>query len=250
MRAIPQFSCSLNSNKDNIRGIIYYGSEASTPATSAYPYIDSCVDEPANNLVPHLVLSAGQQEQSDLEPVGLSPTDDVILWAMDKTSFYANWENPTLLQIYNNDTSYTRRSHVISLDKANSWVYVIIEATNAIPHPIHLHGHDFSIVGQGPGPFVRSKNLFSLTNPMRRDVAMLPGSGHLVLAFKTDNPGAWLMHCHIGWHTDMGLALQFVERVEEARELIDFDYLDNNCAKWREYTELASVEQEKYDDGI
>jgi drug/metabolite transporter superfamily protein YnfA len=26
---------------------------------------------------------------------------------------------------------------------------------------------------------------------------MLPGGGYLVLAFVTDNPGAWLMHCHI-----------------------------------------------------
>lgn len=32
---------------------------------------------------------------------------------------------------------------------------------------------------------------------MRRDVASLPGGGYLVLAFKTDNPGSWLMHCHI-----------------------------------------------------
>ena len=47
------------------------------------------------------------------------------------------------------------------------------------------------------------------TNPPRRDVAMLPApagppgggpppsGGWLVIAFLTDNPGAWLMHCHI-----------------------------------------------------
>jgi FtsP/CotA-like multicopper oxidase with cupredoxin domain len=28
-------------------------------------------------------------------------------------------------------------------------------------------------------------------------VAMLPGGGWLVIGFITDNPGAWLMHCHI-----------------------------------------------------
>lgn len=26
---------------------------------------------------------------------------------------------------------------------------------------------------------------------------MLPAGGYLVMAFITDNPGAWLMHCHI-----------------------------------------------------
>lgn len=47
------------------------------------------------------------------------------------------------------------------------------------------------------------------TNPPRRDVAMLPApagppgggppatGGWLVISFLTDNPGAWLMHCHI-----------------------------------------------------
>lgn len=29
-------------------------------------------------------------------------------------------------------------------------------------------------------------------NPVRRDVAMLPAAGWMLLAFKTDNPGAWL----------------------------------------------------------
>jgi FtsP/CotA-like multicopper oxidase with cupredoxin domain len=33
-----------------------------------------------------------------------------------------------------------------------------------------------------------------------RDVATLLVSGYLVIVFLTDNSGAWLMHCHIGWH--------------------------------------------------
>lgn len=41
---------------------------------------------------------------------------------------------------------------------------------------------------------------------------MLPAGGWLVLAFETDNPGAWLMHCHIAWHVSEGLAVQFLER--------------------------------------
>lgn len=41
---------------------------------------------------------------------------------------------------------------------------------------------------------------------------MLPASGYLVLAWKSDNPGAWLMHCHIGWHVSLGLSLQWIEQ--------------------------------------
>jgi Putative multicopper oxidases len=77
---------------------------------------------------------------------------------------------------------------------------------------------------------------------------MLPGSGYLVVAFKTDNPGAWLMHCHIGWHTEEGFAIQFLERYSDARKLIDYDTLNSTCEAWDAYITEASVEQE--DDGI
>lgn len=44
---------------------------------------------------------------------------------------------------------------------------------------------------------------------------MLHAMGHLVLAYKTDNPGAWLLHCHIGWHAGSGMSLQILERQKE-----------------------------------
>jgi FtsP/CotA-like multicopper oxidase with cupredoxin domain len=64
---------------------------------------------------------------------------------------------------------------------------------------IHLHGHDFYVLGTGLGTFDKNNAaaLLQWTNPTRRDVAMLNAGGWLVIAFLTDNPGAWLMHCHI-----------------------------------------------------
>lgn len=32
-----------------------------------------------------------------------------------------------------------------------------------------------------------------MNNPIRRDTATLPAGGYLVLAFESDNPGAWLV---------------------------------------------------------
>lgn len=77
---------------------------------------------------------------------------------------------------------------------------------------------------------------------------MLPSAGYLAIAFKTDNPGAWLMHCHIGWHTSEGFALQFVERESEIADLLDYDSLSDNCDAWSTYETADSVEQE--DSGI
>jgi FtsP/CotA-like multicopper oxidase with cupredoxin domain len=72
------------------------------------------------------------------------------------------------------------------------------------------HGHDFYLLGTGLGTWDNSfASTLQYTNPPRRDVAMLPApaapagggppssGGWLVIAFLTDNPGAWLMHCHI-----------------------------------------------------
>jgi hypothetical protein len=56
------------------------------------------------------------------------------------------------------------------------------------------------------------------------------------------------MHCHIGWHTEEGFAIQFLERWEEARKLIDYSTLNSTCENWTAYTTEATVEQD--DDGI
>ena len=77
---------------------------------------------------------------------------------------------------------------------------------------LHLHGHDFAILSQSTKPYVQGVTQLNLINPPRRDVVTLyGGGGHVVIAFKTDNPGAWLFHCHIAIHASDGLALQILE---------------------------------------
>jgi FtsP/CotA-like multicopper oxidase with cupredoxin domain len=92
---------------------------------------------------------------------------------------------------------------------------MVIAITMSVPHLIHLHGHNFFILVQGSSTYLSSSVRLNTANPPRRDTAMLPASGYLVIAFETYNPGAWLMHCHIGWHTSEGFALQFLEQYDE-----------------------------------
>lgn len=77
---------------------------------------------------------------------------------------------------------------------------------------------------------------------------MLPASGYLVIGFETDNPGAWLMHCHIGWHTNEGFALQFIERSTEIPALLDFNQLNGTCSTWDNYVSISGVVRE--DSGV
>lgn len=80
---------------------------------------------------------------------------------------------------------------------------------------------------------------FKLDNPSRRDVATLPGNGYLAIAFKLDNPGAWLVHCHIAWHASQGLSLEFVESQSKiAADPVSRGVFDDTCAAWKAWTPI------------
>lgn len=85
-------------------------------------------------------------------------------------------------------------------------------------HPFHLHGHNFQAVVRGEedsgdyDPAAALNGSITLPRrPMRRDVLLVRPNGHIVMRFKSDNPGVWLFHCHIEWHVDSGLVMTFVE---------------------------------------
>jgi FtsP/CotA-like multicopper oxidase with cupredoxin domain len=104
-------------------------------------------------------------------------------------------KNLNVLQLPEKD-AVSNAVEIFSLLNANylQWSYWIIQTGGN--HPIHLHGHDFYILGTGIGTFTNDTvKTLNFVNPTRRDVAM--ASGWLALAFRTDNPGSWLMHCHI-----------------------------------------------------
>ncbi|KKY33196.1 putative multicopper oxidase [Diaporthe ampelina] len=249
MRAIPQTACSDNDNADNIKGIISYGTTVSTPSTTAYDYTDSCDDEDVSTLVPYLSKTVSGSTWDVEEPATVATNDDgYFRWYLNSTTMEVKWANPTLGQIYNGTTSWDDSSAVVTLDGEDEWAYVIIETTLAVPHPIHLHGFDFFVVAQGSGTYTSGSTTLNLDNPPRRDTAMLPASGYLVLAFETDNPGAWLMHCHIGWHTSEGFAMQWIVRQDEITDLIDYDSLESTCDAWDTHAAAYSVTED--DSGV
>jgi len=103
-------------------------------------------------------------------------------------------------------------------------------------------------LAQGTGTFDASTVSLATGNAPRRDVAMLPASGYLVLAYYTDNPGAWLMHCHIAWHTSEGFALQVLERESEMTALMDVATINSTCTNWNTYAAEDSIVQS--DSGV
>ncbi|KAL4894413.1 extracellular dihydrogeodin oxidase/laccase [Aspergillus ambiguus] len=248
LRAIPQESCSETDAVDNVKGIVRYNSSSTAdPNTSAWSYTDSCADESSSDLVPWLPVNASDTATVAKEEVSLQVATNALLWTMNKTSFRTQWEYPTLLQVAEGNNTWTKKQRVIHLPDADQWVYMVIHSPFAQDHPMHLHGHDFLVLDSGYGNIdLIQNNTLTLINPPRRDVAMLPASGYLIIALKTNNPGAWLMHCHIAWHTSEGFAVQLLERQSEI--FYDYETLNSTCASWKKYAHSDDVTQ--HDSGV
>ncbi|RAL60247.1 hypothetical protein DID88_000027 [Monilinia fructigena] len=142
--------------------------------------------------------------------------------------------DPTLLMVQKGVNTFTTANNLIELPKANEWVYLIIHSNLPVPHPIHLHGHDFFVVSQQASTYdaKTAVSTYNLNNPPRRDVALLPSGGYLVLAFETDNPVLGWLIVISGWHTSEGFAMQFLERASEIPAILDSSALENTCIKW------------------
>ena len=120
-------------------------------------------------------------------------------------------------------------------------------------HPIHIHGHTVHILKVGYGeydsetgllesssrditctdtgddfetldesfcnnPRFRSPDKVTLsinTTNVRKDTFNVPSGGYIVVQFRSDNPGYWLLHCHIELHQRWGMALIMREAVDE-----------------------------------
>ena len=88
-------------------------------------------------------------------------------------------------------------------------------------HPFHLHGMHFQVVYKDDGrlskhtQYPRRSTHKRLRNPVRRDTVTVPPMGSAIIRVFTDNPGAWIFHCHNDWHLNAGMALAVVVAPDE-----------------------------------
>ena len=77
---------------------------------------------------------------------------------------------------------------------------VLIRLINAgsMVHPFHTHGHSFRIVATDGNPVPEGAQLTKDT------VLVAPGERYDIV-FQADNPGVWMVHCHIENHAENGM---------------------------------------------
>jgi FtsP/CotA-like multicopper oxidase with cupredoxin domain len=74
----------------------------------------------------------------------------------------------------------------------------VIELVNksAFEHPIHLHGHTFRVL---------NRNGKDVPGQPFRDTVLLGADETVEIAFVADNPGKWMIHCHVLEHQSSGM---------------------------------------------
>ena len=187
LRAAMQTGCPSggpNNGLGSANGMFVYDDApltlpTSTAGNATAAQFATCADEPLASLSPYLQKSGGSPEQFSASaaqmPAGLiaqvqTPDDgQVFRWFINNGAINVNFEQPTLQSLASNSVSNTTVSNYISLTQKNVWVYFVIQNQFFAAHPMHLHGHDMSILGQGNSAWNPSlASTLNFNNPARR----------------------------------------------------------------------------------
>ncbi|CAL5389764.1 unnamed protein product [Camellia sinensis] len=115
---------------------------------------------------------------------------------------------------FNRTIIMTSKSTIVKKLKFNSTVEMVLQNTASLGiemHPMHLHGFNFHLLAQGFGNYdpINDPKKFNLINPQARNTIGVPTGGWAVIKFRANNPGIWLMHCHMDLHLPWGLSMAF-----------------------------------------
>jgi FtsP/CotA-like multicopper oxidase with cupredoxin domain len=83
--------------------------------------------------------------------------------------------------------------------RAGERIELVIVNRTPMPHPMHLHGHEFQVVEIDDRRFSGAV----------RDTVLVPPGQRVVVAFDANNPGFWAFHCHLLYHLDAGMFTTF-----------------------------------------
>ena len=128
-----------------------------------------------------------------------------------------------------NDAAFDTSRELVVQTPGVQTIDILVSNFDDGNHPLHLHGYKYWVLAQGQGypPLTHvgaDINLdtlaplyetLKLSNPLRRDTASVAAFGWILLRFVTDNPGMWAFHCHLSWHSEAGLLMQFLTKSDD-----------------------------------
>jgi FtsP/CotA-like multicopper oxidase with cupredoxin domain len=93
-----------------------------------------------------------------------------------------------------NNVAWTKETPPLPIAQGERVELLFVNQT-PMPHPMHLHGHEFQVVEINDQRFSGAV----------RDTVLVPPGHRVVVAFDANNPGLWALHCHLLYHLDAGM---------------------------------------------
>jgi FtsP/CotA-like multicopper oxidase with cupredoxin domain len=184
------------------------------------------------------ILSPDNQQYRDLADLSAASTptaalapkaqETIVLYF--KTQLMAHFQNKPLGFV--NSTTWTPQDPPLIKTDRSLWdedqfvpfvnsstateVDIVINNLDDGSHPMHLHGYSFYVLssyradGRGGwgsyNPYESEPPApLNLVNPVKKDTVSVPRRGHVVIRLRADNPGLWMMHCHMLVHLGTGM---------------------------------------------
>lgn len=267
IRAEPESGCGAVSHRNGLALLKYSDCEddIAKPEPTDTPHLTPCLTP--DNIQPIWKSAVGTPAAFearyetlllDLDPFQTFTNGGTFtIWKFNKAGIVANWDDPTLSYIAMHNSSYPVTAAVIEIPRGEQWAYYVIQVRGSLAsylaHPMHLHGHDYYVLGRGLGVFNRTHLAqLNFDDPVRRDTDYTLGDvgsqqgSWFALAFQTGNPGAWLFHCHISTDLAGGMGVTLIDSKERIPPP-DLAYYEQ-CAQWTEWYENSKYK--KHDSGL
>lgn len=153
--------------------------------------------KPAISRIPDMAATASPALTLDLErklkaSAPLRPRRPNRSYTLNLTGDMANY----IWSI--NNVPWTKDVPPLPLTEGQRVELVMVNVT-PMPHPMHLHGHEFQVVEINGQRF----------NGAVRDTVLVPPGARVVIVFDANNPGWWAFHCHLLYHLEAGMFTTF-----------------------------------------
>jgi FtsP/CotA-like multicopper oxidase with cupredoxin domain len=185
--------------------------KANNPGTS---YIESHDKiEAAKNMVAKIVYNNSKKTKDEQNPKEALPNVDITKYGKTAQSEFSLESKYDVEYKMNLGTAMDGNSMVYTINnktypsteslnvKKGDLVKVTLKNTSkSDDHPMHLHGHFFQVLNKNGEPIEGS--------PLMKDTLNIKPGEEYVVAFKADNPGNWMFHCHDLHHASSGMVTQ------------------------------------------
>lgn len=216
-------------------GVIYQDRAGTLVSSESYNLVDP------RNIPPF--------DQSLRPPSG--PADKTVYLFLNRTSLTTytvkddipmnggmEMDHPVLFTILNDTTRSINLTELISpvfidegIQKGDIVDIIFQNSLVSNDHPMHLHGHTFWIIAHNDSidTFAYSstgealedgrEDLFDFEHPAFVDNVSIMTGGYAIIRLIADNPGAWMIHCHIQTHLSAGMGAVLIEAKEDIPDI-------------------------------